>query len=69
MTRTILIEQTSKRIKLAELIILLILFAMLGGGLGLMYVSLPLGIAMFILAGFAFLGFLGIRIYRWWRHG
>ena len=69
MARTILIEQTAKKIKLAELITLLVLFASIGGGLGLMYVALPLGIAMFCVAGLAFLGFLGVRVYRWWMHG
>ena len=69
MARTILIEQTAKKIKLAELIVLAILFASTGGGLGLMYVALPLGIAMFCIAGLAFLGFLCVRVYRWWMHG
>lgn len=69
MKKTILIEQTSKRIKSAEFIALLILFTAITCGLGLMYVSMPLGIAMFILAGAAFLGFLGVRTYRWWMHG
>ena len=69
MARTILIEQTAKKIKLAELIVLAILFASIGGGLGLMYIALPLGIAMYCVAGLAFLGFLGVRVYRWWMHG
>lgn len=69
MEKTILIEQTAKRIKLMELIVLTALFFCIAAGLGLMYVSLGLGIAMFILAGIAFIGFLGVRIWRWWMHG
>jgi len=69
MEKTLLIEQTSKRIKFAELIVLTVLFGSIASGLGLMYVALPLGIAMFSLAGIAFMGFLGIRIWRFWHHG
>ena len=55
MTNTILIEQTAKNIKLAEVIVLAVLFASIAAGLGGMYLSLALGIAMFIIAGIAFL--------------
>ena len=34
-----------------------------------MYLSLTLGIAMFILAGIALIGFMVVRIWRWWMHG
>lgn len=67
--QTILIEQTAKRIKLAELLTLTALFVCIAAGLGMMYLWLPLGIAMFILAAIAFLGFIIVRIYRWWHHG
>lgn len=67
--QTILIEQTAKPIKRAELITLLTLFASIAAGLCLMYVWLPLGIAMFILAAISLLGFIVVRIYRWWHHG
>lgn len=69
MEQTILIEQTAKRIKKLELIVLLVLFGCIAAGLGLMYLWLPLGIGMFILAGIALHGFIGVRIYRWWHHG
>ena len=69
MTNTILIEQTAKNIKLAEAIVLTVLFTSIAIGLGGMYLSLALGIAMFILAGIAFLGFIAVRIWRWWMHG
>ncbi len=69
MTNTILIEQTAKNIKLAEVIVLAVLFASIAAGLGGMYLSLALGIAMFIIAGIALIGFMGVRVWRWWMHG
>ena len=69
MTNTVLIEQTAKNIKLAEAIVLTVLFGSIAAGLGGMYLSLALGIAMFILAGIAFIGFMAVRVWRWWMHG
>lgn len=69
MTNTILIEQTAKNIKFAEAIVLAVLFASIAAGLGGMYLSLALGIAMFIIAGIALIGFMGVRVWRWWMHG
>ena len=69
MTNTVLIEQTAKNIKLAEAIALMALFGSIAAGLGGMYLSLTLGIAMFILAGIALVGFMAVRIWRWWMHG
>ena len=69
MVDTILIEQTSKSIKLAEAIVLTVLFCSIAAGLGGMYLSLALGVAMFIIAGIAFVGFMAVRIWRWWMHG
>ena len=69
MTNTILIEQTAKNIKLAEVIVLAVLFASIAAGLGGMYLSLALGMAMFILAGIALVGFMAVRVWRWWMHG
>ena len=69
MTNTILIEQTAKNIKLAEVIALTALFGGIATGLGGMYLSLALGIAMFIIAGIALVGFMAVRIWRWWMHG
>ena len=47
MEKTVLVELTSKQIKLAEGIVLMCLFGSIAAGLGLMYLWLPLGIAMF----------------------
>lgn len=69
MTNTVLIEQTAKNIKLAEVIVLAVLFSSIAAGLGGMYLSLTLGIVMFILAGIALVGFMAVRIWRWWIHG
>ena len=69
MTNTVLIEQTAKNIKLAEAIVLTVLFCSIALGLGGMYLSLALGIAMFIIAGIAFVGFMAVRVWRWWMHG
>ena len=69
MSRPVLIEQSAKNIKLAEIIVLAALFLCIAGGLGGMYLSLPLGIVLFGLAGLAFLAFIVVRVVRWWRHG
>ena len=69
MTNTILIEQTAKNIKLAEFIVQAVLFTSIAAGLGGMYLSLALGIAMFILAGIALIGFMAVRVWRWWMNG
>ena len=69
MEKTVLIEQTAKKIKLAELIVLMCLFGSIATGLGLMYLWLPLGIAMFCIVGVAFLAFCGVRVWRWWVNG
>lgn len=34
-----------------------------------MYLSLALGVAMFIIAGIALIGFMAVRVWRWWMHG
>ncbi len=69
MSSPVLIEQSAKSIKLAEVIVLVVLFLCIAGGFGGMYLSLMLGIALFGLAGLALLAFLIVRIVRWWRHG
>lgn len=69
MEKTVLIEQTAKRIKLAELIVLMCLFGSIAAGLGLMYLWLPLGIVMFCITGISFLAFCAVRIWRWWVNG
>ena len=69
MEKTVLIEQTAKKIKLAEAIVLALLFASIAAGLGGMYLSLTLGIMMFCIAGIAFLAFCYVRVWRWWVNG
>ena len=69
MMNTVLIEQTAKNIKLAEAIVLAVLFGSIAAGLGGMYLSIALGVAMFILAGIALTGFMAVRVWRWWMHG
>ena len=69
MEKTVLIEQTAKKIKLAELIVLVCLFGSIAAGLGLMYLWLPLGIVMFCITGISFLAFCGIRVWRWRVNG
>ena len=48
MDKTVLIEQTSKRLKRWELIVTAMLFLTLFAGFGLLYVAIPLGIAFFL---------------------
>ena len=69
MEKTVLIEQTAKKIKLAELIVLVCLFGSVAAGLGLMYLWLPLGIAMFCITGISFLAFCAVRVWRWRVNG
>ena len=69
MVNTVLIEQSAKNIKLAEAIVLAVLFASIAAGLDGMYLSLTLGIVMFILAGIALVGFMVVRVWRWWMDG
>ena len=69
MGKTLLVELTSKQIKLAEGIVLMCLFGSIAAGLGLMYLWLPLGIAMFCITGISFLAFCAVRIWRWRVNG
>ena len=69
MDKTVLIEQTSKKLKRWELIVTAMLFLTLLAGFGLLYVAIPLGIAFFILSGLCFLGFIAVRLAIWWYHG
>ena len=69
MDKTVLIEQTSKRLKRWELIVTAMLFLTLLAGFGLLYVAIPLGITFFYLSGMYFLGFIAVRITIWWYHG
>ena len=69
MDKTVLIEQTSKRLKRWELIVTAMLFLTLFAGFGLLYVAIPLGIVFFGLSGMCFLVFIAVRIAVWWYHG
>ena len=69
MDKTVLIGQTSKRLKRWELVITAMLFLTLFAGLGLLYVATSLGITFFCLSGMCFLGFIAVRIAIWWNHG
>ena len=69
MDKTVLIEQTSKRLKRWEFIATAMLFLTLFAGFGLLYVAIPLGITFFCLSGMCFLGFIAARIAIWWYHG
>ena len=69
MDKTILIERTSKRLKRWELIVTAALFLTLIAGFGTLYITIPLAIAVWGIAGLCFLGFLAVRIAIWWNHG
>ena len=67
--KTILIEKTSKRLKLYELITTALLFITLLSGLGALYIAIPLAIAVWSVTGLCLIAFVGIRIAIWWWHG
>ena len=69
MEMTVLVELTSKQIKLAEGIVLFALFVSLLAGFGLLYIAVPLGLGFFLLTLLCFVAFCLVRTYRWWRHG
>ena len=69
MMKTVLIEKTSKKLKLYELIITTLLFITLFTGFGALYIAIPLAIAVWSITGLCFLAFIGIRIAIWWYHG
>ena len=69
MEKTVLVELTSKKIKLAEGIVLFALFVSLFAGFGLLYIAVPLGLGFFLLTLLCFIAFCLVRTYRWWMHG
>ena len=69
MDKTVLIEQTSKRLKRWEFIITTALFLTLLAGFGTLYIAIPLAIAVWSISGLCFLAFIGIRTAIWWHHG
>ena len=69
MMKTVLIEKTSKKLKLYELAITALLFITLLTGFGALYIAIPLAITIWSVTGLCFLAFIGIRIVIWWCHG
>ena len=67
--KTILIEKTSKRLKLYELITTALLFITLLSGFGALYIAIPLAIGVWSITGLCLIAFIGIRIAIWWYHG
>ena len=69
MDKTVLIEQTSKRLKRWELIVTAMLFLTLLSGFGLLYVAIPAALSAWTLSGVCLLAFVGVRVAVWWWHG
>ena len=69
MDKTVLIEQTSKRLKRWELIVTTMLFLTLFVGFGLLYVAIPVAVAVWLLSGVCLLAFITVRVAVWWNHG
>ena len=67
--KPILIEKTSKKLKLYELIITALLFITLLTGFGALYIAIPLAIAVWSVTGLCLIALVGIRIAIWWYHG
>ena len=60
--KTILIENTAKRLQFYELIITVLLFITLFAGLGSLYIAIPFATGIWSISGLCFLAFIGIRI-------
>ena len=69
MGKTVLVELTSKQIKLAEVLVLFMLFVSLLAGFGLLSIAVPLGLGFFLLTLLCFVAFCLVRTCRWWRLG
>ena len=69
MMKTILIEKTSQKLKLYELVITTLLFITLLSGFGALYVAIPLAVTVWSVTGLCLIAFIGIRIAIWWCHG
>ena len=67
--KTVLIEKTSKKLKLYELVITALLFITLLTGFGTLYIAIPLAIGVWGITGLCLLAFIGIRIAIWLYHG
>ena len=69
MMKTVLIEKTSKKLKLYELVITASLFITLLTGFGALYIAIQLAITVWSITGLCLIAFIGIRIVIWWCHG
>ena len=69
MMKPVLIEKTSKKLKLYELVITALLFITLLSGFGALYVAIPLAVTVWSITGLCLIAFIGIRIIIWWCHG
>ena len=69
MMKTVLIEKTSKKLKLYELVITTLLFITLLSGFGALYIAIPLAVTVWSVTGLCLITFIGIRIAIWWCHG
>ena len=67
--KTVLIEQTSKRLKCWELIVTAMLFLTLFAGFGLFYVAIPAAVVSWALTGVCLLAFIAVSVAVWWNHG
>ena len=68
MMKTVLIEKTSKKLKLYELVITALLFITLLTSFGALYIGIPLAIGAWSITGLCLIAFIGIRIAIWWCH-
>ena len=69
MDKTVLIEQTSKKLKRWELIVTAMLFLTLFFGVCLLYVAIPAAVVAWSLTGVCLMAFVAVRIAVWWYHG
>ncbi len=67
--KTVLIEKTSKKLKLYEFVITALLFITLLTGFGALYIAIQLAIGVWSETGLCLIAFVGIRIAIWWHHG
>ena len=67
--KTVLIEKTSKKLKLCEFVITALLFITMLIGFGTLYIAIPLAITIWSITGLCLIAFIGIRIAIWWCHG
>ena len=69
MMKTVLIEKTSKKLKLYEFVITALIFITLLTGFGALYIAIQLAITVWSITGLCLIAFIGIRIVIWWYHG